>query len=149
MSFQRAIRRILSLILALSVGLWAQCGLAMLSAASHAPQCHAAMSHVHHAAVAMSQVHHAAAAMPCCPSHAASVPAHFLDPPPCCDLSSQQALPSTFVVMSGKFRSGQLSANRAVGPMFVSPQQSSALFLFNASPPSVKPVSDLKTDLRI
>lgn len=142
-------RRILSLILALSVGLWAQCGLAMLSAASHAPQCHAAMSHVHHAAAAMSQVHHAAAAMPCCPSHAASALAHLFDPPPCCDLSGQPARPLASAVMPGKVRVGHFDASGVAGTMFVPPERSAALSVIDASPPFVKPVFDLKTDLRI
>ena len=137
MNSQRAMRRMLSLILALSVGLWAQCGLAMLSAASHAPKCHAAMSHEHHMV----------AAMPCCPSHAVSaVP---VDPPPCCDLTRQPARPVASAVVPGKFRSGQFSANGAAGAMLVPPQRSSALSLIGDSPPFVKPVFDLKTDLRI
>lgn len=137
MNSQGAMRRILSLILGLSVSLWAESGLATLSA-GHAIQCHAAMSHVHHSA----------AALPCCPSHA-SVLAHFLDPAPCCDLSSRQAhlLPS--VVMSGKFRSGPMSANGAVGIMVVPLQGKSSLSLVASSPPFVKFVLDEKTDLRI
>ena len=129
----------MSLILALSVGLWAESGLAMLSAASHAPQCHAAMPHAHHPA----------AAMPCCPSHAAVAIVHFIEPPPCCDLSNQPARPLAVVVVPGKFRSGQLIPNGAAGAMFVPPQAGSALSLIGASPPFVKPVFDLKTDLRI
>jgi len=124
---------------ALSVGLWAETGLAMLSAPVNALQCHAAMSNAHHPA----------AAMPCCPSHAASVLAHCLDPPPCCDLSSQQATPLAFVVISGKFRSDSLSTNSAVGMRFVPPQRKSPLSLVAGSPPFVKPVLDKKTDLRI
>ena len=136
MSLQRARRRILSLVLALSVGLWAQCGLAMIFAASHASKCHATMSHAHHAV----------AAMPCCPLHAASA---VFDLPPCCDLSSQPARPLASVVVPGKPRSGQFSANGAAGALFVPPQQSSAFLAVADSPPFVKPVLDLKTDLRI
>jgi hypothetical protein len=139
MNLQYAVRRIWSLVLALSVGLWAQCGLAMLSAASHAPQCHAAMSHAHHMA----------AAMPCCPSHAASAVAHVFDPPPCCDLSSQPARPLASAVVPGKFRSGQLSANGSAPSMFVPPPARSAVLTVADSPSFVKPVFDLKTDLRI
>jgi hypothetical protein len=129
-------RRTWSLVLALSVGLWAQCGLAMLSAATRAPECHAAMSHAHHLA----------AAMPCCPSHSAS--ANF-DPPPCCDLSSQPAQPLASALIPGKSRSGQFSAHGDADSMFVPPQASSAVLTDADSPPFVKPVFDLKTDLRI
>jgi hypothetical protein len=139
MSLQRTMRRILSLVLALSVGLWAQCGLGMPSAAAHGPQCHAAMSHSHNVA----------AAMPCCPLHATSAAVHLFDPPRCCDLSSQPARPLASTVVPGKFRSGQLSAKGATGGM-LSPRQEDSAFLRAAdSPPFVKPVFDLKTDLRI
>jgi hypothetical protein len=132
-------RRTLSLALALSVGLWAESGLATLFASGNALQCHAAMP----------GAHHSAAAMPCCPSRAASVPAHFFDPPPCCDVSSQQALPLALVVISGKFRSSPVSANGAVDTMFVPLQPKSTLSLIAGSPPFVKPDLDKKTDLRI
>lgn len=94
MSSRLAVRRILSLALALSVGVWAESGLAMLSAANHTPQW-------------MSHAHHALAAMPCCPSRPAEATAHFFDPPPCCDLSSQPARPLASAITPGKFRSGQ------------------------------------------
>ena len=132
-------RSILSLLMALSVGLWAECGLAMLSAAAHAPQCHAAMPHADHAV----------SAMPCCPSHAASAVAHYFDPPPCCDLSSQPARPLASAVTPGKFRSGQFSANGAAGTMLVPPRGSPAFLKVADSPPFVRSVFDLKTDLRI
>ena len=139
MSSQRAMRRILSLILALSVGSWAESGLSMLSAAGNALQCHAAMSHAHHPAVAP----------PCCPSGAAFALAHFFGPPPCCNVSSHQAPPLAFVVIAGKFRSGPLSTNGAVGMMVAPPQRKCSLSLIAASPPFVKPDLDKKTDLRI
>jgi len=100
MSSQRARRRMWSLFLALSVALWAQCGLAMLSAAS-APRCH----------VQMLPMQHGAAPMPCCPSQRASVATHFSEPPPCCDLSNTPTRPVASAVMPGKSRSGQFSAN--------------------------------------
>jgi hypothetical protein len=131
-------RRILSLILGLSVSLWAESGLAMLSAAGNAIRCHAAMSHAHHPAVAM----------PCCPSHASVLP-HFLDPPPCCDLSRQQTQPLASVVISGKVRPGPMSVNGALGMMFVPPQRKSSSSLIAGFPPFVKCVFDEKTDLRI
>ena len=138
MSSQRAMRRILSLILALSVGSCAESGLSMLSAAGNALQCHAAMSHPHHRV-----------ALPCCPSGAAFTLAHFFGSPPCCNLSSQQAPPLAFVVIAGKFRSGTSSTNCAVGMMVHPPQRKSSLSLIAASPPFVKSVVDKKTDLRI
>ena len=111
----------------------------MLSGTGNALQCHAVMPHAHHPA----------AAMPCCPSCAASVPAHFFDAPPCCDVSSQQALPLALVVIWGKFRSSPVSANGAVDTRFVPLQPKSVLSLIADSPPFVKPDLDKKTDLRI
>jgi hypothetical protein len=130
--------KVLSVLLALSVGLWAQCGLAMLSAASHAPQCHAAMAHAHHAM----------AAMPCCPSHGVSPVAPLFDPP-CCDMSSQPTRSLASAVAPGKSHSGQVNASRAADVIFVPPQLSSAFLRVADSPPFVKPVFDLKSDLRI
>ena len=134
MSSQRAMRKILSLILVLSVGWWAESGWAMLSVAGNPLACPAAMSHANHLA----------AAIPCCPSHAASLLTHFVDPPPCCDLRSQQARPLALVVISGKFCSGPLSVNGTVGMTFVPPPRKSAISL-----PFVKPDLVKKTDLRI
>jgi len=128
----------LSLALALSVGLWAQCGLAMLSAAGHTPKCHAGLMHGHHAV----------AAMPCCPSHSVSPIAYLFDPP-CCDMSGQPARSLASAVVPGKFRSGQFSANGNAAAMSVPPRHFSAFLSAAESPPFVKPVFDLKTDLRI
>jgi hypothetical protein len=138
MSSHRATPKIVSLVLALSITMWAQCGVAMISAASQAPQCHARMLHAHRAA----------SAMPCCPSRVASAVAHLFDPPPCCDLSSLPARPLASALIPGKVRSGQFSANGVTGT-FVPPQRDSNILRVADSPAFVKPVFDLKTDLRI
>jgi hypothetical protein len=109
----------------------------MLSAAGNALPCHAAMSHAHHAVE-----------LPCCPSGTAFALAHFFGPPPCCNVSRQQA-PLAFVVIAGKFRSGTSSTDGAVRMMIDPPQRKSSLYLIAASPPFVKSVVDKKTDLRI
>jgi len=126
----------LSLMLALSVALWAESGLAML-AADHAAECRAQMFHT-------PQAH----AMSCCPMHAASAPSRFFDPPPCCDLSNQPR-PLAFLVTSGKSRSSQLSAGNTACVLLAPVQRSSAFLLVADTPPFVKPVFDKKTDLRI
>jgi len=125
--------------LVLSMVLWAEGTITTLSAADHAAQCYAGMR----------QMQHAANSMPCCPSHAASLPANFFAPPPCCDLSNQPARPLAFIVTSGKSRSSQLSVSGPASAVLVSPQRTSAVFPVTDSPPFVKPVFDLKTDLRI
>jgi hypothetical protein len=138
MGSERVTRRAFSLALALSVGLWAQCGLMMLSAANLAAQCHSAMPHSHHAM----------AAMPCCPSHAASALAPLFDLP-CCDMSAQPARPLASAAVPGKFSSGPFGSNGSADTMLIPLQQSSASLPVANSPPFVKPVFDLKTDLRI
>jgi hypothetical protein len=139
MSSQRTMRRILSLVLGLSVGFWAESGLAIPSSAGgNAIRCQAAMSHAHHPA----------AAMPCCPSSTSVLP-HFFGAPPCCDLSRQQTQPLASVVIAGKFRSGPISASGALGMMFVPPQRTSSSPLIAGFHPFVKCVLDGKTDLRI
>ena len=138
MSLQCAIRRVLSLMLALSVAMWAGTGLGMLPAGLGL-QCHTQMAHMHQPA----------SSMPCCPSHAGSVPANFFAPPPCCDMSKQPARPVAYLATSGKSRSNQLRANSG-GSLISAPlQRRSALLRIAASPPFAKPVFDLKTDLRI
>jgi hypothetical protein len=127
-------RKILSLILALSVVLWAEGAVAMLSAADHPAQC--------------ARMQHAATSMPCCPSDTASFPANFA-PPPCCDLSTQPARPLAFIVIPSKYRLGQLSVSGTAGVVFAPPLGSFARSVNVAAPSFVKPVFDLKTDLRI
>ena len=125
--------------LALSVVLWAEGAVGMLSAAGQAAQCHARMPHMQHQA----------SSMPCCPSHVASVPATFFAPPPCCDLSNQPARPLAFAVISGKSHAGEFSASSVAVAAFAPRSQTSALRSTAESPPFVKLVFDLKTDLRI
>jgi len=125
--------------LALSVVLWAEGAVAMLSAAGHAAQCRARMPHVQHRA----------SSMPCCPSHSASVRPNLFQAPPCCDLSNQPARPLAFIGMSGKVYAGELIASMVAGAMLAPAGRRSAFRSQAQSPPFVKPVFDLKTDLRI
>jgi len=137
MSSQRAIRRTLSLIVALSVVLWAGSGLAML-AADYGAECHARMFPT------QQQAH----TVPCCPSRA-SVPPSLIQAPPCCDLSSQPERPLAFLATSGKSHPNQFSAHNAACALFEPAPRKSAVLLVVDSPSFVKPVFDKKTDLRI
>src|SRR5271166_2478294 len=111
MGLPRTDRRILSLVLALSVVLWAEGAVAMLSAADHPAQC--------------ARMQHTANSMPCCPPRPASCPTKFA-PPSCCDLSNQPAPPLAFIVTPGKSRPDQTSGGRTAGAMPVSQQKSFA-----------------------
>jgi len=96
----------------------------------------------------MPHMQHAANSMPCCPPRLASCPTKAA-PPPCCDLSNQPAPPLAFIVTAGKARPDQISGSSAAGVMPVAQQRSFAPLSAVSSPPFVKPVFDLKTDLRI
>ena len=52
-------------------------------------------------------------------------------------------------LVSGKSLLSQLNAGGPAGAEFLTPPRASRLELIADSPPFVKPVSDLKTDLRI
>ena len=134
MGFARTDRRILSLILALSVVLWAEGSGAMLSAADHPAQC--------------ARMQHTASSMPCCPPRPLSCPTKSA-PPSRCDLSNQPAPPLAFIVTPGKSRPDQISGSGTAGVAPVAQQTSFAFLSAAVSPPVVKPVFDLKTDLRI
>src|SRR5271165_4937760 len=105
MDLPRTDRRVLSLVLALSVVLWAEGAVAVFSAADHAAQC-----------ARMPHMQHAANSMPCCPPRLASCPTKAA-PPPCCDLSNQPAPPLAFIVTAGKARPDQISGSSAAGVM--------------------------------
>jgi hypothetical protein len=153
MSSQRASRVLLSLMLVLAVAAWAEPGLAMQPASGHPAQCHARMMHRHQHAlpaamhVATSCCHQRVNSMPCCPAHPAPPPSRCGDSSDCCAMSSQPARPLAFLV-SGNLLS-QLNVNGPAGAEFSPPQQTSAVSVIAESPPFVKPVLDLKTDLRI
>jgi hypothetical protein len=153
MSSQRTSRAILSLMLALAIAAWAEPGLAMMPASGHAAQCHARMMHGHHHAspaamrMATSCCHQRVNSMPCCPAHPSSPPSHCGDRSDCCAISTQPARPLAFLV-SGNLLS-QLNTNGLAGAELLPPRQSSLFSPLADSPQFVKPVFDLKTDLRI
>ncbi len=130
-------RRLLSLTLALSVVLWAEGAVAVLPAAVHAAQC-----------ARMPHMQHAANSMPCCPPRPASCSTKSA-PPSCCDLSNQPVPPLAFIVTPGKSRPDQISGSSTADVMPVAQQRSFALLSAAVFPPFIKPVFDLKTDLRI
>jgi hypothetical protein len=133
-------RRSLSLVLALAIVFWADTGLAMLGASGHGSKCH----------VQMTQMHpHAAASMHCCPSHPALALTQLGDHPGCCDISSQPTRPLAFLVVSGRSRSIQFRAGGPAGTILPPVQSGAASLSIEHTPQFVRPVFELKTDLRI
>jgi len=142
MNSQRAMRAVLSLTLVLSIGCWAETGLAMILENGQSVQCHARMAGVH------QHMMHSAMA-PCCPSEKSDQSAHFADHSNCCDVSSQPARPLSFLVVSARSLSVELRAATPATARFAPPLQNSASPVVTEFPPFVKRVSDLKIDLRI
>jgi hypothetical protein len=137
MGLLRTDRRILPLILALIVVLWAEGVVAMLPTGDYPAQCARA-----------PHMQHAANSMPCCPPRPESCSTKST-PPSCCDLSNQPVPPLAFIVTPGKSRPDQISGSSTAYVMPLAHQKSFALLSSVSSPPFVKPVFDLKTDLRI
>jgi len=154
MSSRRAVRRALSLVVVLAIAAWAEPGLAMLPAAGQMAKCHTRMMHMHHQAgpaamhKATSCCHQRVNSMPCCPEHPALPPAQCGSAQECCAVSSQPSRPLAFLV-SGNPLLFQSNANGPAGANFVAPPQSSIFLLIADSPRFIRPVFDLKTDLRI
>ena len=152
-----AMRRSLSFVLSLVIVLWADTGLAMPPASGHGSQCHGGMAQMHqHAtnsatpATALGCCHPRTHSMPCCPSHPVPAPTPCGDHSGCCDISSQPARPLAFLVASGNSLSLQLSANGPAGTISVVPAPAGSAFLsIDHSYQFVRPVFELKTDLRI
>ncbi|MGB7555284.1 MAG: hypothetical protein WBM04_12995 [Candidatus Korobacteraceae bacterium] len=135
-----AVRKRLSLVLSLVIVLWADTGLAMPLASGHGSKCHAQMAHMHQ---------HATHSMPCCPSHTAFALTQLGDPHVCCDISSQPARPLAFLVAYGRSLSVQLRASGPTGTILPPIQSRAALLSIKQAPHFVRPVFELKTDLRI
>ena len=151
-----AMRRSLSLVLSLVIVLWANAGLAMPSASGHGSKCHARMVLMHqHAthsaslATGLGCCHQRTQSMPCCPPHPAPATIQCGDRPGCCDIGSQPARPLAFLVVSATSRTVQLSSNGPTGAMLVPRAPSYAFPPIDHSPQFVRPVFELKTDLRI
>jgi hypothetical protein len=150
-------RRIVSLMLALVVGLWAEMGLASPSAVDgHGMQCHHS-SHVgdqpatgdgEASSPPVSPEEHASS-VPCCPMQPESLPPECGDRP-CCTVSGEPVRPLAFLVVSGNSLEKELSAD---GPRtgVVSLPQLGAVIATRMADASlyIQPVSDKKTDLRI
>ena len=132
------IRRIVSSILMLAIALWAEAGLALITG-DQVMQC----------SLSMQQMQ-AMGAMTCCPDDDARIPALSDARPLCCLVSQTPERPLGFVVSSERTTSHTLDAVNTVPAELATP----ATQHFEVWPSTgvsrfVKPVLEIKTDLRI
>lgn len=148
------IRKLLTKMLALTILLWAEAGLALLPG-DQIMQCPARMSMPGHSQT-MAAADDAAAnaddsdAMPCCPADPGHTPKLAASHPPCCSSKDAPERPLAFLVNCERLTSHPLDtvATMAVGfaPRLAEPYGE----LRSAHPPDiVKPGLDLKSQLRI
>jgi hypothetical protein len=144
MSVGDIIRKLLTVMLALIVLLWTEAGLALLMG-DQVVQCRAmpTMMHSHSQAVADD-------AMPCCPADPGRTPKPAASHPPCCSSSEVPERPLAFLVNSNRAVSHLLDTVAEVPAKFAPPLAHNFGELKNPDAPLfVKPVLDLKSDLRI
>jgi hypothetical protein len=133
MSSKSSIRKALTAMLMLAIALWAEAGLALV-AGDQVMEC--------------SMTMHRAQAMPCCPEEQAEAPA--AKHPECCTNGDSAERPLGFVVSSERHAVYPLEsvAEAAAG---LAPQTAKGFGVWRSALASrfVKPILELKTDLRI
>lgn len=138
MDAKATLRKLASALLIVMIALWAEAGVALVQD-DQGMQCSMSM----HAMQAMGE-------LSCCPMDEAGSPAMSAERPPCCSVSNVPERPLGFVVSAERAKTPLLemvatlpsafaaSANRLIG-----------VGLEADSPPFIKAVLELKTDLRI
>jgi|HubBroStandDraft_6_1064221.scaffolds.fasta_scaffold00693_6 hypothetical protein len=144
MSSKSSIRKALTAMLMLAIALWAEAGLALV-AGDQVMECSMTM----HRAQAMAAADESASqAMPCCPEEQAEAPA--AKHPECCTNGDSAERPLGFVVSSERHAVYPLEsvAEAAAG---LAPQTAKGFGVWRSALASrfVKPILELKTDLRI
>lgn len=147
MNSRQPVRKAAALILAVTLLLWVEIGVAMVPVSADSVQCRAlVMQHVHPATAAAMH----AMASGCCPRHARLKPtAAALPPaqrPDCCALRNPPARPVAFLIARGA--PIEFSTQNSAGPDLV-PSPPDVDVWLGESPPFSKLVLEMKTDLRI
>lgn len=147
------IRKVLTAMLGLTILLWAEAGLGLVTG-DRVMACH--IMRVHSSAGMMAASGDAdreaqdSTAMPCCPQDSEQAPAIAASHPPCCSVSNGTERPMMFLV--GSERTTSHPSNTAAAATGSSVPQPAKYFadLWNAGAPRfIRPVLELKTDLRI
>jgi hypothetical protein len=144
------IRKLLTAMLALAILLWAEAGLALI-AGERVMACHATLLHGQAETMAAEDASDTqdSDAMPCCPAPGKG-PVVAVDHPPCCSVSNAAERPVAFLVISERTTHHPVDAvTVAAGGILPSPAYFSCELRSADAPCFVKPVLELKTDLRI
>jgi len=123
--------------LALAIALWAEAGLALVEG-DQVMQC----SMSAHEMQAMGD-------MPCCPGEELQAPALSGERPPCCLVSNAPERPLGFVVSSQRITAQPLGVATASAGSLPQTAHQFGIWRSADAPRFVKPVLELKTDLRI
>ena len=147
------IRLTLTAMLALVIALWAEAGLALLPG-DQVMQCRAMVLHGRAHAMTTSDATAADAedsdAMPCCPADTSRVPKATSSHPPCCSSNDAPERPLAFLIGPERLTSHPSEMDARAAILFAPPLAQLAGELRSADAPRcVKPVLDLKSDLRI
>jgi hypothetical protein len=147
------IRKVLTAALALTILLWAEAGLALL-AGDQVMACHSMMMHssagVLAAADASDNDAQDSDGMRCCPSGPAQTPMLAVNHPPCCSVSNDAERPLAFLVSSQRTTPQSLGTAAATAGSLAPHTTHYRGESGNADAPRfVKPILELKTDLRI
>ena len=138
MQVNATIRKVVTAVLILTTVLWAEAGLALV-AGDQVMQC----------SMSMQQMR-TMGAMTCCPDDDAQVPALSKERPQCCSVSQSPERPLGFVLSSERttYQSSDVVATLPA-EVAAPPAQHLAVSWSADAPRFVKPVLELKTDLRI
>ncbi len=130
-------RKLLTAVLVLSIALWAEAGLALVEG-DQVMQC----SMSAHEMQSMS-------GMPCCPGDEMQAPALSGERPPCCSVSNAPERPLGFVVSSQRTMAQPLDVATGVSGSLPQTAHQFGIWRSADAPRFVKPVLELKTDLRV
>ena len=132
------IRKVLTAMLVMAILLWAEAGLALIPG-DQVMACRSMMT-------AASD----ADTMSCCPGDTAHVPVLSANRPPCCSVSNDAERPLAFLVISGRNVPRTLdTAVQTIGGFVPQPAHHYGQLRNADAPRFVKPILELKTDLRI
>ena len=123
--------------LVLAIALWAEAGLALVEG-DHVMQC----SMSAHEMQAMGN-------MPCCPDSGMQAPALSGERPPCCSMSNAPERPLGFVINSQRTNAQPLDVATDLSGSLLHTAQEFGIWRSADAPRFVKPVLELKIDLRV
>ncbi len=137
--------------LTLSIALWAEAGVALV-AGDRVMACHAMMLHGQAGTMAAADAADTQDndAMPCCPSDSKRGPVLSADRRPCCSVSNDAERPLGFLVSAERTTSHPTDAvATTTGGLEPGPANYFGELRSADAPRFVKPILELKTDLRI